>query len=216
MTINLSHYYEIKETLGSNTSLCIVTKHHSKEDILSYYHLGERIFAENRAQELIKKQDLPSDIEWHFIGHLQKNKVRQVLPFLSCIQSLDSYELATLLDKECKRINKHIPVYAQFHLATEDTNKYGLSKKEAFSFFSNCEKLTNIEVCGMMVMGPHTDNTKRIQEVFEEAQSLFHSLQKEFPKLKVLSMGMSDDYEIALQCGSTMVRIGSYLFEGDK
>lgn len=216
MAINHSHYLEIKQNIPLNVSLCIVTKHHSKEDILSYYDLGERIFAENRAQEFLKKKDLPNDIEWHFIGHLQKNKVRQIIPYVSCIQSLDSFVLAQLIDKECKRIHKILPVYAQFHLATEDTNKYGLSKEEAFSFFSNCEKLTNIEVCGMMVMGPHTANTKRIEEVFQEANTLFHSLQKDFPKLKVLSMGMSDDYKIAIQCGSTMVRIGSYLFEGDK
>lgn len=216
MSVNLLHYKQLKDQLPKDVSLCIISKHHPKEDILRYYELGERRFGENRVQELTKKLDLPKDIEWHFIGHLQTNKVKQVIPYVSCVQSVDSIKLAKEIDQECKKINKVMPIYAQFHLAIEDENKYGLKIEEASSFFEECKDLSNINLCGMMVMGPHTDNQERIKEVFNQAKQLFQTLQKDYPNLTTLSMGMSDDYPIAIQCGSTMVRIGSYLFEGDE
>ncbi len=215
--MNRRHYEKVRSVIGDKARLCIVTKHRTKEQILSYYEEGERIFAENRAQELLTKVDLPKDIRWHFIGHLQKNKVRQIVPYVDCIQSVDSGELAVLIDKECARIGRTMDILCEFHLALCDTNKSGHSKEEALPFVKACTELEHLRVRGIMVMGPHTEDTDEIRRVFLEARDLYRTLQSEFPQMDTLSMGMSDDYEIAVQCGSNMVRIGTYLFteEGD-
>lgn len=210
----MTHYEKVKETIVGKAQLCVVSKYRSHEQIMHYYDLGERIFAENHAQELLEKTDLPKDIQWQFIGHLQKNKVRQVLPYLSCVQSLDSEELAHVLDKECIRLNRTIDAYAEFHLADEDTNKTGLSADDADAFFDACQQYRHIHLCGIMVMGPHTDDETRIRAVFNEAHDLYMHLKKKYG-IQVLSMGMSADYPLAVECGSNMVRIGTYLFEGE-
>ncbi len=209
------HYDLVKKNIAGRASLCIVSKHRSTEEILSYYELGERIFAENRADELLAKAEvLPGDIEWHFIGHLQRNKVRRILPVTAMIQSLDSIELADVIEKEAARIDKTMPVLAEFHLAGEDTNKSGLPADQADALFEHCRTLEHVQIKGIMVMGPHTDDEKRISEVFSEAHKLFLSLQEKYgEEIHILSMGMSSDYETALRCGSGMVRIGTYLFE---
>lgn len=209
------HYDLVKKNIAGRASLCIVSKHRSTDEILSYYELGERIFAENRADELTAKAEvLPKDIEWHFIGHLQRNKVRRILPVTSMIQSLDSIELADVIEKEAARIDKVMPVLAEFHLAGEDTNKSGLPAGQADALFEHCRNLPHVRIEGIMVMGPHTDDEKRITEVFEEAHKLFTTLQEKYgEEIRILSMGMSSDYETALRCGSGMVRIGTYLFE---
>lgn len=210
----MTHYEKVKETIAGKAQLCVVSKYRSHEQIMHYYNLGQRIFAENHAQELLQKIDLPQDIQWHFIGHLQKNKVRMVLPYLSCIQSLDSIELAKVLEKECIRLNRTIDVYAEFHLADEDRNKTGLHAEDADRFFEACLLYPHIHLCGIMVMGPHTEDTDRIKAVFDEAHDLYLHLQKKYG-IEVLSMGMSADYPLAIECGSNMVRIGTYLFEGE-
>lgn len=183
---------------------------------MEFYNAGERVFGENRAQDLVSRAAaLPKDIEWQFIGHLQRNKVKEILPIVSRIQSLDNLALANVIEKEAAKAGLTVSVLAEFHLAEEDTNKTGLSADEAFSFVKEVMKLEHIRLEGMMVMGPHTDDEERIREVFTEAHDLFVSLRKEFGEeaFHVLSMGMSDDYRIAVECGSTMVRIGTYLFE---
>ena len=208
-------YTEVKKALGTKASLCIVSKHRTPEQILSYYEAGERVFGENRITELKAKYDvLPKDIEWHFIGHLQKNKVRDTVRCVSCIQSVDSRALAECIEKECAKQNKTMRIFAEFHLADEDENKTGLSPEEAFDFFDACQNCPHLDLCGIMVMGPHTEDTERIREVFSEAHALFTRLQNRYgsEKITTLSMGMSDDYEIALSCGSTMVRLGTCLF----
>ncbi len=210
-----AHYESVKRNTGSQASLCIVSKHRSPEEILSYYDEGERIFAENRADELVRKaSQLPKDIEWHFIGHLQRNKVRQILPVTVMIQSLDSIALADVIEKEAARINKVMPVLAEFHLAQEDTSKTGLSVSQADELFAHCKDLPYVRIEGIMVMGPHTDDKERIAEVFRKAKDLFDDLKSRYgEEIRILSMGMSSDYETALECGSNMVRIGTYLFE---
>lgn len=214
MAINLEHYQKIKASLPNDTALCIVSKRHPDEDILAYYDLGERIFAENRVQELLQKKDLKEDIAWHFIGHLQKNKVKQIVPIVSMIQSVDSLELAELLNKECHKLNKVLPILIEFHLALEDEHKTGLLKEEAFPFFKAIQDLEYLDVKGIMVMGPNTEDETKIHDTFKEAHQLFLDLQKTYP-ITVLSMGMSHDYHIAIQHGSTMVRIGTSLFKED-
>ena len=210
----IRHYEKVKAAVKDQAALCIVSKFRTPEEILSYYEAGERIFGENKAAELREKAEiLPKDIQWNFIGHLQTNKVRMIMPYVSCIQSLDSEKLAKVIEKEAARIGRTVDVLAEFHIAGEDTNKTGLSKEDAFPFLTFCSSLPHLNVRGIMVMGPHTEDTERIREVFTQAKDLFDSLRKEFPQLSILSMGMSSDYETALECGSTMVRIGTMLFE---
>ena len=211
-----THYRTVREVCGDHTDLCIVTKHRSAAEILSYYDAGERNFGENRINELKEKAAvLPGDIRWHYIGHLQKNKVRDVVKLAAMIQSVDSPELARLIEKECAKQDKTIQILAEFHMAEEDTNKTGMDPAEAESFFTECLQMPHVDLCGIMVMGPHTEDRERITEVFRAAHDLFVRLQEQFGsrRIRILSMGMSDDYTIAVGCGSTMVRIGTYLFE---
>lgn len=211
-----AHYEAVKDIIRDKAVLCAVTKRRSLEEIREYYDAGERIFAENRAQDLKERAAaLPSDIRWQFIGHLQRNKVKEIISFVDCIQSLDSLPLAAVIEKEAARANRTVDVLIEFHLAEEDTNKSGLAKEDAFPFVRQILKYEHLNLKGMMAMGPHTDDEDRIREVFEEARQLFLSLRKEFGEdhFRVLSMGMSDDFRIAVECGSTMVRIGTYLFE---
>lgn len=219
MSIEKEQYQKIKNNLNENVHLLVVSKQRSKEDILAYYDLGERMFGENRVPELIDKATtLSSDIEWHFIGHLQRNKVKQVLPYVSVLESLDSLELAKELEKECVKKNIILRVLAEFHLATEDTNKTGLSKEEAFSFVESLKDYPHLSLEGIMAMGPHTDDEDEVRRVFKEAKSLFDALQEKYgkEKIKTLSMGMTHDYKIAIEEGSTQVRIGTYLFQKEE
>ena len=182
---------------------------------MSYYETGERIFGENHAKELVEKaKQLPEDIQWQFIGHLQRNKVKDILPYVTLIQSLDNMALAQVIEKEASKIDKQIDVLVEFHLAQDDLNKTGLAKEEAIPFITNCLACKHIHIKGIMVMGPHTEDEEKIASVFAEANQLFHQIREAFPEedIRILSMGMSDDYPIALANGSTMVRIGTYLF----
>lgn len=204
-------YTSIKENL-KDAQLCIVTKKRSKEQIMYYYNLGERIFGENKAQELLTKIDLPSDIQWHFIGHLQTNKVKDVVPHVQLIHSVDRLNLVKEIEKECTKLNKTQKILIQFNIAEEDT-KSGLAINEAFEFFENLKNYPHIEVKGIMCMGPHVEDPERIEEVFEQAHILFNQLKEKYPSIDTLSMGMSGDYLLALKHGSTMIRVGSALFE---
>ncbi len=210
------HYEKVKRSTNGRAQLVVVTKKRTDEEIMDYYNLGERLFGENKAQDLCAKaKRLPKDIQWQFIGHLQRNKVKQVIPYVSRIQSLDSVELAKVVEKECAKIDKVMPCLAEFHLALNDTNKTGLSENEAFNFLKEMIQYPHIQIEGIMAMGPHTEDEQEICAVFAEARQLFESLQKEFgsDRIRILSMGMSDDYQLALENGSNMVRIGTYLFE---
>ncbi len=210
------HYKQIKE-YAKNIDLCVVSKKRSIQEIQSYYDIGERIFGENRADEfLIKTKQLPTDISWQFIGHLQRNKVKEILPYVSCIQSLDNIPLARVIEKEAAKISKKINVLVELHMAMEDANKSGLNPDEVDDFINTImQECPHIQIQGIMAMGPHTDSTERIHEVFQQVNQIYQRLQNKFGKqmFHTLSMGMSHDYQIAIEHGSTMLRIGTYLFE---
>lgn len=214
----MTHYDQVKSVIQDKAQLCVVTKRHTIEEIMTFYQLGERIFGENHVQELVSKaKEMGEDIQWQMIGHLQTNKVKQLLPYVSRIQSLDSLKLAKEINKEAQKLNKKIPCFAEFHLALEDENKTGLDASEAIEFITACKEFPFVQIEGIMAMGPHTDNEEEIRKVFAQGYELFQSLQKEFGSdtITYLSMGMSDDYPIAVDCGSNMVRIGTYLFTED-
>ncbi|MCF0115499.1 MAG: YggS family pyridoxal phosphate-dependent enzyme, partial [Erysipelotrichaceae bacterium] len=193
----MNTYLSIKEKLNG-AKLCIVTKKRSKEQIMFYYDQGERIFGENKAQELLTKIDLPSDIQWHFIGHLQTNKVKDVVAHVELIHSVDRLNLVKEIEKEAAKLNKVQKILIQFNIAEEET-KSGIAINEAESFFEEVSNYPHLEVKGIMCMGPHVEDEKRIEEVFEQAHNLFNSLKEKYPTIDTLSMGMSGDYLLALR-----------------
>ena len=208
-------YHEIVSSLSENTKLIVVSKKRSLEEIMSYYEAGVRDFGENRADDLIKKaQALPKDIRWHFIGHLQRNKVAKILPYVSLIHSVESKDLLQVIEKEAQKLNKTVPVLIQFNLAEEST-KTGLMEEQAFQFVKEALSFEHLNIKGIMTMGPHVEDEKEIEKIFKQAHQLLQELQKTFgfEHFTELSMGMSSDWKIALQHGSTMLRIGTILFE---
>jgi pyridoxal phosphate enzyme (YggS family) len=209
---------EIKKSLPDGVKLVAVSKTRSPEIILQAYGAGHKIFGENKAQELIQKQEvLPKDIEWHFIGHLQTNKAKYLVPFVSMIHGIDSFKLLKTVNKEAKKNNRIIPCLLQFHIAEEST-KFGLSEEEAYEILDSEEykTLKNISIAGVMGMATFTDDKLQVRNEFRFLKKIFDKLKKEyFPRkkgFKEISMGMSDDYPIAVEEGSTIVRIGSKIF----
>ena len=210
--MNRNVYDQINQMLPENCQLLIVSKFRSKEQILDYYKIGHQAFAENRVQELCEKQQkLPKDIKWHFIGHLQKNKAKYIVPFIEMIHSVENLQLVQILEKEAAKCNRQLPILIQLNLAKEET-KSGITKEEADSFIEACNQYPHILVKGIMCMGPHCDEPERIREVFHEAKLLLSTLQNKYPSMTECSMGMSQDYPIAIKEGYTMLRIGSALF----
>lgn len=212
---NIEH---ITSQLPNGVKLVAVSKFHPVERLQEAYDAGQRIFGENRAQELAAKAPLlPSDIEWHFIGHLQKNKVRMIMPWVTTIQSIDSVELLRLVDKEAARINRHINVLLQLHVAQEMT-KSGFSVNEVLDAASNgdFENLRHVTITGVMAMATFTDDMEQVAREFACVQSTFDELRnKHFAgndNFCQVSMGMSDDWPIAVQHGATLVRIGTNIF----
>lgn len=207
------NYLLTKSQIPENVELVAVSKFHSVEKIKEVYDCGQRVFGENKVQELLSKVDLlPKDIQWHLIGHLQTNKVKYIASFIDTIQSVDSEKLLLEINKEAARYDRKIKVLLQVKIAEEDT-KYGLEITEAKEIFSNYleNKYPNIEILGLMGMATFTDNKNQIKSEFLVLKSLFDELSK-FRKLETLSMGMSDDFKLAIDCGSTSVRIGSAIF----
>jgi hypothetical protein len=207
-------------TLPEEVTLVAVSKTKPNEDILRAYNVGQRIFGENKVQELVNKfEALPKDIEWHMIGHLQTNKVKYIAPFIHLIHSIDSIKLLKEVNKEAKKNKRTIKCLLQFHIAQE-TTKFGFSLDEVKDFLSSDEfiELNNIELCGVMGMATFSDNKELVRDEFQLLHNIFHILKSHYfkfnPAFKEISMGMSDDYELAIEEGSTMVRIGSTLFGG--
>ena len=216
MPVNQIVYKKINDYCKiNNTELVAVTKFREIEDLRELFGLGQKIMAENKVQEILRKAPLlPNEIEWHMIGHLQKNKVSKVLPFVNMIHSVDSIELLLEIEKQAIKINKNISILLQIHISDEE-QKYGfdyLDFSQTFLEISNL-KLKNTKIRGLMGMASFTEDQTKIREEFENLKLLFDQISKDNSSLNVLSMGMSGDYQLAIQSGSNMVRIGSLLFE---
>ena len=207
------NFNKIKALIPENVELVAVSKFHPVEKIKEVYDCGQRVFGENKVQELLTKvNELPSDIQWHLIGHLQTNKVKYIAPFIDTIQSVDSEKVLLEINKEAAKNNRIIKVLLQVKIAEEET-KYGLEIAEAKEIFSNYleHQYPNIEILGLMGMATFTDNKNQVKSEFLVLKSLFDELST-FKKLETLSMGMSDDFALAIECGSNSVRIGSAIF----
>ncbi len=203
---NLHH---IKSPLPTHVTLIAVTKTHPVDKLMEVYKAGHKIFGENKVQELCEKAELlPKDIEWHLIGHLQSNKVKYIAPFVAMIHSVDSLKLLQEINKQAQKNNRVIPCLLQIYIAKEDT-KFGLSFEEAKELIASeaFQQLQNIKIVGLMGMASNTDD-QALKTFFGEQQKN-HSANFE---LSILSMGMSSDYALAIECGSTMIRVGSSIF----
>jgi len=214
MVVNKQAYEQLIADLGSHhVTLVAVSKTKSVAEIKELYDLGHRDFGENYVQELVEKQiELPNDIHWHFIGHLQSNKVNQVAPFIHLVQSVDSLKLLQKINKQAQKFNRVIDCLLQVHIAQEET-KFGLDENELNELLiSSIAQLDNVRICGLMGMASFTDDMKKVRNEFNYLKSLFDKLKTLNPELRTLSMGMSSDYPIAIEEGSNMVRIGSLIF----
>lgn len=217
--INAPFYHKLCYELRSvNVELIAVSKTKPVADILELYNAGQRIFGENYVQELIEKREqLPDDIQWHFIGHLQTNKVKYIAPFVSCIQSVDSIKLLKEIDKEAGKNKRIIDCYLQIYIAREET-KFGLSFEEADDLLRQISigTFNNICIKGLMAMASFSNDTDLVRNEFKTLKNYFDNITSKFIspniQLKVLCMGMTSDYKIAIEEGSNMVRIGSAIF----
>ncbi|UCA60376.1 YggS family pyridoxal phosphate-dependent enzyme [Chryseobacterium rhizoplanae] len=207
------NYKKIKDQLTADVQLVAVSKTHPVSAIQEAYDLGQRVFGENKVQELMEKAPLlPQDIQWHLIGHLQTNKVKYIAPFIDTIQSVDSEKLLAEINKEAAKNNRSIKVLLQAKIAAEES-KFGLEISEAKALFQQYidGNFPNVEITGLMGMATFTDNEQQIRKEFLTLKTLFDELNQLKP-LKTLSMGMSDDFPIAIECGANSVRVGSAIF----
>jgi PLP dependent protein len=212
------NFRDFIKNLPAHVKLVAVSKTKSEEEILEIYNAGHRLFGENKVQELLPKyEDLPKDIEWHLIGHLQSNKVKYIAPFVGMIHSVDSLKLLKTINKEALKNNRTIKCLLQFHIAEEET-KFGLDIEEAAEILSSEEfkELKNIEICGVMGMATFTDDLEKVRREFKNLKYVFGLLKKAFfadqSNFSEISMGMSDDYQVAVKEGSTIIRVGSAIF----
>ena len=200
--------------IPSEVCLVAVSKTKPISDILEAYEYGQRVFGENKIQELVEKHNkLPKDIEWHMIGHIQRNKVKYMAPFISLIHSADSYRLIKEINKQGKINNRVINCLLQIKIASEES-KFGFTEKEATDFLNSDEYVSfkNIKIVGLMGMATFTDDQRKIDQEFNKLKIFYKKVNRSNSEINVLSMGMSNDYPIAIRNGSTMVRIGSSIF----
>lgn len=211
MPVDKKAYQELNEELRlSKITLVAVSKTKPVEDILELYDLGHRDFGENYVQELVEKaEQLPKDIRWHFIGHLQTNKVKLIVPFVYLIHGVDSVKLLKEINKEGEKQSRVIHCLLQVHIAQEET-KFGFDENELFSLQTS--QFPNVKIVGVMGMASLTEDMNKVRMEFTHLKNLFQKLQTSDPQLQILSTGMSSDYKIAIEEGSNMVRIGSLLF----
>jgi len=209
---------QLKSQIPEYVKLVAVSKTKPNEDILEAYEIGQKIFGENKVQDLVQKQEkLPKDIEWHYIGHLQTNKVKFIAPFVSLIHAVDSLKLLQKINNEAKKYNRTINCLLQMHIAEEDT-KFGLNLDEIKQILDNpnYKELQNIKVSGLMGMATYTDDQSQIQKEFNFLKSCFEEIKSDYFEnsdyFKEISMGMSGDFKIAIKAGSTMIRVGSIIF----
>ncbi len=212
---NISYF---KSQIPSSVKLVAVSKTKPVSDILAAYYSGQKCFGENRVQELLNKKDhLPADIEWHFIGHLQSNKVRYIVPFISMIQSVDSFKLLKTIEAEALKVKRRVDCLLQVHIAMEET-KFGFSMEELTEMVESSEfgSIKSIRICGLMGMATYTSDTEQIRKEFASLADCYNELRNRYFAgniyFKEISMGMSGDYETAILEGSTIIRIGSLLF----
>lgn len=206
-------YLTIKQELPTDVQLVAVSKTHPVEEIKEVYDLGQRVFGENKVQELVEKHPLlPNDIQWHLIGHLQTNKVKYIAGFIDTIQSVDSEKLLKEINKQAKKHQRKIKILLQIKIA-EETAKTGLDQREAEKLFEETlnEIYPNIEIVGLMGMATFTEDKTQLQREFGYLKKIYDEFSKKKP-LSLLSMGMSSDYPIAIQCGANSVRIGTAIF----
>lgn len=207
----------LKRQLPEGVTLIAVSKTKSNEEILEAYNAGQRDFGENRVQELLPKAEaLPKDIRWHLIGHLQSNKVKYIAPFVHMIHSIDSEKLLAEVNRQAAKCNRVIPVLLQIFIAQEET-KFGFSFDEAREVLKNAAQFPNVEIAGLMGMATNTDDPAQVRNEFNMLHEFFGSLKTSLPatgnwKPETLSMGMSSDWPIAVEAGSTMIRVGSSIF----
>lgn len=210
--------HKVLSTIQPGIRLVAVSKFHPVSALQEAYDAGQRVFGESHVQELVEKQQLlPKDIEWHFIGHLQTNKVKYMASFISLIHAVDTVKLLKEIDKQAERNSRVIDCLLQIHIAKEET-KFGFTPDELRTMLQEGEwkQFSHVRICGLMCMASNTDDVKQIAGEFETVHTLFQEIKNDFfpteESFKELSMGMSGDYEIAQQHGSTMVRVGTMIF----
>ncbi|WP_396600786.1 YggS family pyridoxal phosphate-dependent enzyme [Algibacter sp. R77976] len=207
----------IKSILPEHVTLVAVSKTKPISDLMEAYNAGQRIFGENKIQEMAEKYEaMPKDIEWHMIGHVQRNKVKYMAEFVNLIHGVDSFKLLKEINKQAKKHNRTIDCLLQIRIATEDS-KFGMSFEDASEIIQSekFSELKNVSVIGVMGMATFTDDKRQIENEFNRLKFAFDALkglQTEYCKLEIISMGMSGDYQLAIDCGSTMVRVGSSIF----
>ena len=209
---------QVKEQIPENVTLVAVSKTKPSSEIEKLYAVGQRVFGENKVQELVDKYEvLPKDIQWHLIGHLQTNKVKYIAPFVSLIHSIDSFKLLREVNKEAKKNNRIINCLLQFHVAQEDT-KFGLSMDEANEILSSKEfvEMQNVSIVGLMGMASFVEDEEQVRNEFRTLEQYFQVIKSHYFKFNdhftEISMGMSGDFQLAIEEGSTMVRVGSSIF----
>ena len=202
----------IKQKIPKNVCLVAVSKTQSNDNIIRAYNTGQKIFGENKVQELIQKQEeLPKDIKWHMIGHLQTNKVKFIAPFIDMIHSVDSLRLVNEIDKRAKQYNRIINCLLQINIATEKT-KFGFDIDKIDEIIEETLKFKNISIKGLMAMASNTNDKNKITKEFSLTNNLIKKVQKKYKNINVLSIGMSNDYLLAIENGSNMIRLGSSIF----
>ena len=213
MAVNVERYKQLlAELQEKGVELVAVSKLKSVEDIQALYDLGQRDFAENYVQELEEKEAaLPADIRWHFIGHLQRNKVKYIIRFVHLIQGVDSLKLLEEINKQAARCDRVVHCLLQVHIAQEET-KFGMDEAEIFAAMRMAPELTHVQIDGLMGMASLTDDMDKVSAEFASLQELVKRFPVSGERTPILSMGMSSDYQVAIKEGSTMVRIGSLLF----
>lgn len=215
MTLDIAaNIKEYREKLPQNVKLVAISKTKPESDILEAYEAGQRIFGENKVQEMTDKwENLPKDIEWHMVGHVQRNKVKYMAPYVSLIHAVDSLKLLKEINKQAKKEDRVISGLLQLKIAEEDS-KFGISAEEAEKILTSeaYQKMENTKIIGLMGMATFTDDEEKVKSEFRYLKKIFDEFQQKYPALTELSMGMSGDYQLAMENGTTMVRIGSNIF----
>ena len=203
---------KIRALIPESVELVAVSKTKSNEEIMEAYNVGQRVFGENKVQDMTaKNESLPKDIRWHMIGHVQTNKVKYMAPYVDLIHGVDSFKLLKEINKQAAKNERIISCLLQIHIAEEAT-KFGLSPDECKEVVIQAEALENITIKGLMGMATFTDNVSQIEREFKSLKELFEDLKSDNKDFDILSMGMSGDYELAIKEGSTMIRVGSKIF----